>query len=565
MIEFRFDSITFSDGTEVTLPPTGVVLLVGPNNSGKSQALRDLLASQRSQSGYSPRVVMHVETHCSGSIEDARLWAEENLVTRTSSGVTRTLIPEWGEVAVDDFVRNWRNPLGPLTGVMIQLADGTTRLTAGNTQPSVDLRTQFPTHPIQRAADRPELESALDEMGQRAFGLGVTVDRYAGAVVSLRMGKRPEFDHVNGAPTRSYLDQLSGLVRLDEQGDGVRGFMGLMMHLIAGSHQVVLVDEPEAFLHPPQARLLGRLLAERASSQQVFVATHSSDVLQGALESGQPVTIVRLRREGNVNHAAVLDHESVRALWADSLLRYSGILDGLFHDAVVLCESDSDCRFYAATRDELGPEVVGAARRPALQFAHCGGKHRLATAISALRAVSVPVVVIADFDILREVATVEKVFSQLGGDWSNLAAQHGVLSAALSAGRSLSKTQVETAFRERLSLAGTVLTREDVEALRALLRSETGWDKVKMSGVAGVPGGDPSAAAGELLNTLERYGLFVVSVGELERWVPAIAGHGPSWVSSALDSEAHKSPSADLAAFLGRVESCARQLAGLDS
>ena len=37
-----FKSITFSDGTSIELDPTDVVVLVGPNNAGKSLALREL-------------------------------------------------------------------------------------------------------------------------------------------------------------------------------------------------------------------------------------------------------------------------------------------------------------------------------------------------------------------------------------------------------------------------------------------------------------------------------------------------------------------------------------------
>ena len=37
-----FESITFSDGTVIDLEPTDVVVLVGPNNAGKSLALREL-------------------------------------------------------------------------------------------------------------------------------------------------------------------------------------------------------------------------------------------------------------------------------------------------------------------------------------------------------------------------------------------------------------------------------------------------------------------------------------------------------------------------------------------
>ena len=42
-----FESITFSDGTTIPLEPTDVVVLVGPNNAGKSAALRELEAMSK--------------------------------------------------------------------------------------------------------------------------------------------------------------------------------------------------------------------------------------------------------------------------------------------------------------------------------------------------------------------------------------------------------------------------------------------------------------------------------------------------------------------------------------
>ena len=37
-----FESLTFSDGTTVQLDPTDIVVFIGPNNAGKSAALREL-------------------------------------------------------------------------------------------------------------------------------------------------------------------------------------------------------------------------------------------------------------------------------------------------------------------------------------------------------------------------------------------------------------------------------------------------------------------------------------------------------------------------------------------
>ena len=40
--QVTFESVTFSDGTTVEIEPNDVIVLVGPNNAGKSLALREL-------------------------------------------------------------------------------------------------------------------------------------------------------------------------------------------------------------------------------------------------------------------------------------------------------------------------------------------------------------------------------------------------------------------------------------------------------------------------------------------------------------------------------------------
>jgi hypothetical protein len=47
-----------------------------------------------------------------------------------------------------------------------------------------------------------------------------------------------------------------------------------------------VIDEPEAFLHPPQARLIGSsLVQDRRDNRQLFIATHSADILSGVLNT----------------------------------------------------------------------------------------------------------------------------------------------------------------------------------------------------------------------------------------------------------------------------------------
>lgn len=560
-LTLRYESITFNDGTKVELPGAGVVIFTGPNNAGKSQALRDILGYAQDGTNYGGTVLSTAETARNGSSEDAHAWVRASLPIKVIDGTERVNVEGWGQVTPNDIATYWGHPpgLGPLTRTFVLHADGTTRLSAGNAPGNFDYRSEAPSHPLQRAARNPDLEQAINSVCQSAFGIDAFVDRYAGSVIPLRIGTKPPFEHVEGMPLQSYLDALDSLPTLETQGDGFKSFLGLMMQLLGGTHQTLLIDEPEAFLHPPQARLLGRLLATHARDKQVFIATHSSGIVQGALEANVPVTIVRLRRDLNTSHAAVLDDTAVTELWADSLLRYSDVLDGLFHDAVVVCESDSDCRLYSAVNDIV--QSSSGDRPMQLLFTHCGGKARLPMVIKALRAVQVPVVAVADFDVLREARDVQRIVEALGGDWGELQPFQHVIAAALSdEGRPPSKTAVSEAVAARLSAASDPLSRADIDDIRKLLKTENGWDRAKRTGLSGLPQGAPTAAGETLASKAEVHGLLVVPVGELERFFPQVGGHGPSWVSEVLEQDLHSSTTGAIHDFVIKLLSTARRL-----
>jgi hypothetical protein len=312
-----------------------------------------------------------------------------------------------------------------------------------------------------------------------------------------------------------------------------------------GNHKITLIDEPEAFLHPPQATRLGRVLAERTTvGQQVFIATHSSDIVRGALEADANITIVRITRDGEVNHAAVLPADDVRELWNDPLLRYSNVLDGLFHDAVVLCEGDGDCRYYASVLDAINDseEYKMTGRPPQILFTHCGGKARMHSVIKALRAASVPVIAVPDFDVLRDSSDVKRIVEALGGDFSSV---EGWLTSVATAIEKNEKPVPKLALRVAINEALDQVPERDVgrkqmEGLRRVLKAESGWDKVKDAGQKAVPGGDPSRDCKELLAALTAIGMHIVPVGRLERFVPQVAGHGPRWVTEVHNHKLHE-------------------------
>lgn len=594
-VEAAIKSITFSDGTVVPLPTTGVTVLVGPNNAGKSQALRDIDTFCGASGSHRGPCVLSVEIHKSGTAEEVSAWVVANAPQKNEEGTIKYVIEGWGTAPLDLIVRVWDGPtFGRIRSLFVFHANALNRLTGADAPQNANYAIDPPTHPIQKAYQSSVLEGQFDEISRRAFGLRTVVDRYGGSLVPLRVGKnKPQFTHDEGVPRQDYLDRLRAMPLLQDQGDGVKSFMGLLVHVHAGNHAITLVDEPEAFLHPPQSRLLGNMLAQRSAEngQQVVIATHSVDIIQGILTADTTgTTIIRLTREGDINRAAVLHNDDLTELWNDPLLKHSNVLDGLFHDAVVLCEGDSDCRLYSAVLESVQKEDASraadeqsatansrqepdgseelvttapvAARDPQILFTHCGGKARMPVVVSALRAVSVPTLVVADFDLLRDKNDVERSVKALGKDFAPLEADYRRFDAAVrNDEKPLGRVALKDALITALDEGPPLLDRRAIDALKGILRLDSGWEKVKRSGLAAVPQGDPYKACQNLLGNLRDYNIFVVPVGYLERFIPQIGGHGPGWVADVLAQRLHDDVSlSELRNFVRRLRDRARDL-----
>lgn len=75
---------------------------------------------------------------------------------------------------------------------------------------------------------------------------------------------------------------------LDDQGDGLKSFVSTFLSLNQKENDILLLDEPEAFLHPPLARQLGEMIGDFDDEERtIFVATHSVEILKGILSKNQ--------------------------------------------------------------------------------------------------------------------------------------------------------------------------------------------------------------------------------------------------------------------------------------
>ena len=62
------------------------------------------------------------------------------------------------------------------------------------------------------------------------------------------------------------------------------------------------------------------------------------------------------------------------------------------------------------------------------------------------------------------------------------------------------------------------------------------WKALKLSGTAAIPAGDAAQAFIRLDRLLRSHGIYIVPVGELERFITTVGGHGPEWTNRVLDA-----------------------------
>ncbi len=238
-------------------------------------------------------------------------------------------------------------------------------------------------------------EQTLSREVQRAFSLGVWLDS-TGSKLCLRV------DHTGMVPSaqeRLNPSAMEKFRQISTEGDGVKSYVGMCVALLLGRSPILLIDEPELGLHPPQAHAIGRFIGGFGESKHhtIFVATHSSHVLRGMIEVAPQAQILRLSRWATHFVARFADQGTVKSSLDPPTARAETILDGLFSDGVVVVESEGDRIVYEAAWDAIAPKF-----RCVIHFVPVGGTGGIAQALCFYRALKIPTAAIADLDLLLE-------------------------------------------------------------------------------------------------------------------------------------------------------------------
>ena len=162
--------------------------------------------------------------------------------------------------------------------------------------------------------------------------------------------------------------------------------------------------------------------------------------------------------------------------------------------------------------------------------------------ISSLRSVGIPVAAICDIDILSNRTDVKNLLGALTSEEpTGFESKLNILSSGVQdLGQQVRKSDLQEAVDDVFdSVSSEIVSTSELKKFQKIFKKESGWAFLKVAGLAGLPGGDVSAAGKELVDLFKSMGLFVVPVGELERFAPYVPGHGPAWVNGALDKDLH--------------------------
>lgn len=559
-------SISSKAGT--VIPTSKLTVLVGPNNCGKSQTLRDIKEYIKNDGTRKLVSIQDLDiqlptkqdtlrnvicrSHPTLASHNQILGVGSDLQSRHDVAISRGQLD-----TLFDPITNLPNDqnafLMHFGNCWVAHLDAERRFQLTAPTASYDVRHGSPENALQ--AFFSQGKSATEKLRQAfsdAFGVDIALDWAAMSRFALSIGS-----NFGAIPdTREELDTLlKNAEQLATQGDGYRSFAGVVLSTLTFADRVLLLDEPEAFLHPAQARTLGRWIGTESNerSGQIIVATHSADFLLGIVSENKNTAVIRLNRSSSGTHYHIVPPETTAKLMGSPLLSSQPVMDALFHRGVVVCEGDADRAIYQTIAHSI--QILGADSDEDLLFIHSNGKDAAAIPVELLRESGTPVCTILDIDILNTQNLLVDVVRALTGsdpDQRLMQLRDSVAASVEALDDSDRLELIKESVRNWL-LRNDIDLRQARKSLKGIADEGAAWDRVKKSGIDYFQGQSRSDVE-ILIKDLEKIGAFLVVRGELESWMDFLSlPKGSKWNRAALEELANQRCPQDLSEFIRKI------------
>ncbi|BAC18260.1 hypothetical protein [Corynebacterium efficiens YS-314] len=313
--------------------------------------------------------------------------------------------------------------MGAFAGIFVQYDDAIDRVLETDLKEQVNPQARMNVSCIQSVHASAESFQKVSTYFKMIFGEDISFyDQYGklGFILGSPLEGGSRYGEALNKATVQYQERQP---KIWNQGLGMRSVLGLLLRIFAGDKKVILCDEPEAFLHPPQAARLGTVLAEVAKElkKQIFVATHDRNLLNGLTASGAGnVHVQRLARTEAGFTSQAVPSEALRGARAKSLIRYTPLLDSLFSSATILVENEQDAYFLSEAISHViekeSPEVNISIDD--FLFIGTGGKDLLGKIAKILESMHSNVIIACDFDILTQKGQFKSLLKEIG-EWDD--------------------------------------------------------------------------------------------------------------------------------------------------
>ena len=572
-VGMKLEAVTLLSGSVIEFETRGVTAIAGANNCGKSTLLTQIGTKLVQPDAYpKPPLVSQMSTDLTGNYSDFLDWLCRNavLVEQPEAPQNSNFQRLGQSIGLSNFQYWSTHPAAGVAANAVapflvrQMGAGERNVSGAGRKANV---LDAPTHPIHYLVESSELMNELNRLTVRILGKELSLDDL-NTEQQLRVGV-PDVPYPNRYDDPSaYQTAMNALPTLVNQGDGMRSLLGILIPLVTATYPIFIIDEPEAFLHPPQAFALGQELGRMSGEKgvQVILATHDRNLLAGLLNSTSPLSVVRLVRTEDTTVAHQLKSQDLKEIWDDPVLKYSNVLDGLFHELVVLAENERDCRFYEAALDARNPDAdlhgIQTLALPATDvlFVPTSGTGGMPKVARALRALKVPVIACPDIDVLDNETVLTNIVESLGCTYNDMHDDWATVTGPLNNSetpqlvtevfRSVSEEFKRILMEDAMALYDAGNRRKIKEALGLALRP---WDEAKNYGVDGLMRvcGDPTAVT-RLLDGLAERRVVLVHAGQLESFGHSLGVRkGKDWLPAAL--RANLQASQEVQAHISRL------------
>lgn len=525
------ERIKFNDETLIDFKSDDIVLLVGANNVGKSRILKDLKDDLNELC--KPKVIVDEVTYKSSNFTVSQLkdYFEKN-ISKDSFGNYHVAIDDNQFQSFDTSTFTDSMDEKQFYKVLFSFLSTENRL---NITKPIIFNTILDNRSL-RIMERLDSDSqsikALNKLLQIGFEKSIdTYEEYLdGTIVKkYKVGKSEIINNTINSSRRDSHDSLKAMEDLNSQGDGIRSAFAILASLIVNNHSLFLIDEPETFLHPPQARLLAKNIVSLSEKKQCFISTHNIDFIKGVLEADSSrVKIIKIDRFENENRFNLVDNDSVAEIANDKNLRYTNILDGLFYDRLVLCENESDCKFYSAILENL--DLV---KYQNSLFCAVGGKHQFKKVVPLLKKLNIQYSIIADIDLINSKDTLQQLVNSIEENcYDQIIDYHRQFIEEFEEGTySQIKTQevIKTEINQMFN-SDKYMSDKTAKEIIGVLKNISSFKLLKSGGKGVLPQGECVTLFNKLEEFLNQHNVFILECGEIERFVPDVGGHGNSWV-----------------------------------